>query len=240
MLLLALLLQQAPPPTVGDTIWITRTVTVGSGVTVRPRPIAPSAFLQPLAPPGIALVGNEVRLRYPVVAWQPGSQTVEIPGVILVRNDGWSDTLPPTPVTIVVASVLPPQTRDSLAPRPPAALVERSSRSLAPALWLVLVTLLALLPLHWWWRRRNPPAPEPVWSPARGPSLAALASWASAGELRAALDGWLFLVSAMPSDPEAEVLLGRLRDARYGPEDRPRWIALCEEASAWVAARGGR
>jgi hypothetical protein len=67
-----------------------------------------------------------------------------------------------------------------------------------------------------------------------------LASWASAGELRAALDGWLYLVSTMRRDPETEALLGRLRDARYGPQDRDRWLALCEEASAWVAARGAR
>jgi hypothetical protein len=118
--------------------------------------------------------------------------------------------------------------------------VERSSRSATPALWLVLVTLVALLPMHWWWRRRNPPATEPARIPSHGPSQAILAAWASAGELRAALDGWLFLVSTMRRDPEAEALLGRLRDARYGPENRGRWIALCEEASAWLAARGVR
>jgi hypothetical protein len=241
MLALILALQQGPPPTVGDTVWITRTFTVASGVSVRPRPIAPGAVVQPLAPPEIALVGNQVRLRYAVVAWQPGRHVVEIPGVILVRRDGWSDTLPAATETVEVASVLPAGRRDTLAPKAPAGFVGRSRRSSLPVLLLLVVALVLLLPLHWRWRRRGP-VPLPV-APHRvaPPGAAVLTAWANAGEFRAALDGWQHLVSgALAARPDAagDALLERLRRARYQPDDPAQWSGLCAEAEVWAAARG--
>jgi hypothetical protein len=241
MLALILALQQGPPPTVGDTVWITRTFTVAGGVSVRPRPIAPGAVVQPLAPPEIALVGDEVRLRYAVVAWRPGRHTVEIPGVILVRRDGWSDTLPAATQIIEVVSVLPPGRRDTLAPKAPAGFVARSRRSPLPAVSLLVLALVVLLPLHWRWRRRGPAAPPPQEPRVASPGVAVLTAWAAAGEFRAAFDGWQQLVStslATRPDVAGEVLLARLRQARYQPADPAQWLALCASAAAWATERG--
>lgn len=241
MLALVLALQQGPPPTVGDTVWITRTLTVANGVSVRPRPIAPGAVVQPLAPPDIALVGNEVRLRYPVVAWQPGRHEVEIPGVILVRQDGWSDTLPAATVTIEVTSVLPAGRRDTLAPKPPAGFVERSRQSPLPVVGLLVLALVLLLPLHWGWRRRGPVPPPVRERRAAPPGVAVLTAWADAGEFRAALDGWQQLVSAAlmaGPDVAGDALLERLSRARFEPDDPAQWSALCAAAAAWATERG--
>ena len=158
MILTLLLLAQQPDPlpSVGDTVWITRTLAVPAGVTVRPRPISATAVAEPLGPPEVTRIEGNVRVRYPMVAWQPGEHSIAVPGAILVRADGWSDTLPDGRARITVASVLPDTARDSLSPFPPQSPVERTDHSLVPVLLLALFAAAALVPFHWWWGRRGP------------------------------------------------------------------------------------
>lgn len=234
MLPLLLVLQQAAP-TVGDTVWLAQVVRVPAGVSVRPRPIVASASVEALGPPEVIPAGREVTVRYPVVFWRSGSHAVELPGVILVRDDGWSDTLRAASASVSIATVLPGPPADSIPPRPPVEIVTRSSRSALPALILLLLAGAAMAPLHWWWRRRGPVPAAPVPVPATLPDGATIAAWAEAGEWRAAAEAWAVLLDrrlAGRDDPRVVELIGRLRAARFGAEDHETLAALCREAAA--------
>jgi hypothetical protein len=160
---------------------------------------------------------------------------VTLPGVILVRDDGWSDTLPDWTASLEVGSVLPAGPRDSLAAQPPAGLVLRTDRSPLPLALLSALALLVLVPLHILWRRRG----QPLVSRARihhPPSPALLAAWADHGELRAAIEGWrvrLEEVGPPGSDPGRDALLEELRAARYAPASEAALTELCRRAAAW-------
>lgn len=236
-MLLALLLVAQPngSPAVGDTVWIQRVLMVPVGMSVRPRPIPSSSVLEPLGPPEVASSGREITIRYPVVFWRPGTHRVEMPAVIVVRSDGFSDTLAAGVATIEVRSVLPPGARrDSLAPAPPAEAVARSSPSPIPVILLPVLAILALLPLHWWWRRRGRGTSEVV-MPA-GVQLGAreIATWVEAGELHAAADAYARLLEPRVSstdDLPLKTLLARLVAARYGTVDRAELQTLCRDAA---------
>jgi hypothetical protein len=240
-IVLVLAQQAGALPTVGDTVWISRSLSVPAGVTVRPRPIAASAVAEPLGPPEVSLIEGQVRVRYPLVAWQPGRHAIEVPGAILVRSDGWSDTLPASTATIEVGSVLPDVPRDSLKPQAALAPVPRSRRSLLPALLLGLLSLGVVLPLYWWWGRRGPVGPRPRPGGLRGPTDAMLASWMEAGEYRSAIEGWYWRLARYPgasdSGQEGESLVERLGEARFAPIEPARAQALCGEAAAWLSRR---
>ncbi len=217
-----LLAAQSGGATVGDTVWITHTVAVPAGVSVRPRPIAATPEVEPLGPPEVVLRDQAAVLRYPVVAWRTGRHTVGIPGPILVRDDGWSDTLAAARAQLEIRSVLPALpagARDTLAPRPPAPTVPAGTRSWLPAAVLLAAAALGLLPLHRWWRRRGTPTPRP--DPARRhPEVDQLARWLAAGEVRAARDGGRALVLAtLPEGPARDGLLARIETGRFGPQD---------------------
>jgi hypothetical protein len=233
---LMILAQGPAPPTVGDTVWITRTVAVPAAVTVRPRPVPTSGLVEALGAPEIVLVGGRVRLRYPLVVWEPGTHQVTVPGPILVRTDGWSDTLPDWKETIVVASVLPEgASPDSLEPRPAVEIVPQSRRSSAPALGLLALALLLLWPLHRRWRRRGTSVAGPPAAPRGAPEPAQLMAWAEAGEYRAAIAGWhRRLARAGADDDRVSALRERLSDARFSPADPKVMEALCAEAADWA------
>ncbi len=179
-----LLLLQGGGPTVGDTIWLSRTVAVPEGRTPRPADWRPDDPLELLAPPVVTSRGDSVTIGYPVVVWRAGEQSVTIPGPLLLGPNGGVDSLPPLHVTLRVTSVLPKVPTDSvLAPQPRADYVPRGARSLLPLLLALAAAALVLAPLHWWWRRRGPAAP-PVPASTR-PAPAPLERWAEAGESRA-------------------------------------------------------
>ncbi len=236
LLLLLLAPRQAPQgPTVGDTVWIERSVRLPAGATIRPRPIEPSALLDPLAAPVVVLRGDEIVLRYPLVFWRPGAHRVELPGPIVVRPDGWSDTLPASVARVEIGSVLPPGELDSIPPEPAAALIERLERSPQPSLWLVLVAGLGLLPLHRWWKRRGPRVLTPPGDPGV-PMVQRLERWLAAGESRAVLDEWRARIRALPDSPERVGLLARLDAARYGERDPEAVARLQREALAMIGS----
>ena len=76
MWLLALLLQGlAVGPTVGDTIWLSRTVDLRGGYDVRPATWEPFGAVELLGKPILLREGDRVTIRYPAVAWEPDHTT---------------------------------------------------------------------------------------------------------------------------------------------------------------------
>lgn len=184
MLLLLALLQQGAP-TVGDTIWLVRTVAVPRGAAVRPPSWNPTGDLETLGPPRVTTRGDSVEIAYPVVVWLAGSRTVDVPGPLLLLAGGGVDSIPAERMTVTVASVLPAGVPDSLLQIQPAAQpVVRGERTIRSLLALLMIAALLLLPLHLLWRRRGKALPRTAAPPA--PALP-LERWADAGEVRVVL-----------------------------------------------------
>ena len=182
----ASMLVQGTAPTVGDTVWLSRTVRVPSGHVVRAAEWEPSDPVELLGRGRVVMAGDSARISYPVVLWRPGQHTIQLPGPLLLGPGGTVDSLAAERVSVEVRSVLPPVPQDSaLAPQPRAGLVSRRVVSLAPVAVLWLASLALLLPIHLWWRRRGKPiptAPPVVWADALELPLG---RWADAGEYRA-------------------------------------------------------
>lgn len=178
-------LAQTPAPTVGDTIWVGRTVAVPAGATLRPTDWEAPEPIERLGAPVLTPRGDSVAIAYPIVVWRAGPLTVELPGPLLLRAGGPIDSLPAEAVRLRIASVLPNVPADSsLAPQPRADFVPRTSATPIPLLVLLAAAALLLAPVHWWWRRRGHPRPRPS-LPLPGPDEAPLDGWADAGETRA-------------------------------------------------------
>ncbi len=185
MLLLLALLQQGAP-TVGDTIWLVRTVAVPSGSAVRPAAWNPTGDLETLGPPRVTTRGDSVEIAYPVVVWLAGSRTVDVPGPLLLLAGGGVDSIPAERMTVTVASVLPAGVPDSLLRIQPAAQPvvrgERTLRSLHRhcCCWRRCCCFRCTC----FWRRRGKPLPRV--RRAAAPALP-LERWADAGEVRVVL-----------------------------------------------------
>jgi hypothetical protein len=241
MLLPLLLVLQQGLPTVGDTVWITRAYPVARDVSLRPRALAPTPAVEPLGPPEVVARGGDVVVRYPLVVWQPGRHRIEVPGPILVRRDGWSDTLRASAEVLEVASVLPDAPRDSIAPRPPLGMVERRPRTVLPVVVLLGLAALPLAVLHRRWRRAGPAPPAPAPPKVALPSRDRLEEWIAAGELRTAAMGLRLhlLAAAEQGDPDAPALEERLRALRFAETGAPELEAACRAAVEWMRDREG-
>lgn len=185
-LLAVSLMLQGTPPSVGDTVWLSRTVRVPAGYAVRATDWEPADPIELLGRGQVVMTGDSARVSYPVVLWRPGQHTIDLPGPLLLGPGGTVDSLAAVRVSVEVRSVLPRVPADSsLAPQPRAGLVTRRVVSLAPVAGLWLAAAILLLPLHLWWRRRGKPARTTA-PPLRPEALTApLARWADAGEYRA-------------------------------------------------------
>ncbi len=182
----ASLLLQGIAPSVGDTVWLSRTVRVPAGYAVRATAWEPADPIELLGRGRVVMTGDSAEISYPVVLWRPGQHTIELPGPLLLGPGGTVDSLPAVRVGVEVRSVLPPVSPDSaLEPQPRASVVSRSVVSLAPLAVLSLTAVALVLPLHLWWRRRGKPARGAL--PALRPDALEppLARWADAGEYRA-------------------------------------------------------
>jgi hypothetical protein len=178
------LLIQSVEPTVGDTIWLSRTVAVPPGNVVRAADWEPADPVELLGRPRVVITGDSAEISYPVVIWNPGPQSIELPGPLLLGPGGMVDSLASERVRLTVRSVLPAIPRDSVVPpQPRASLVARREVTPLPLVLLWVLALIVLLPLHVWWRRRGKPMPPvPLVSDMPDPPLA---RWADAGEYRA-------------------------------------------------------
>ncbi len=226
ILLLLLLTQQAPAPSVGDTIWLERSVVVPAGAEVRPGVWDPEGELALLGRPVLRVQGGRTIVAYPAVAWTPGEHRISIPGPVIIRADGRTDSLPAEERVIQVASVLPPNTApDQLPVQPEVGIVNERITTPLPVMALLALATLLYLPMVWWWRRRGPVMT--VTPPVAPPMESPWADWAEDGEARAVAAAVsrqlrLSLLSHLPAIPPGAV---GSRVARIVAELRPTWPA---------------
>ena len=169
--------------TVGDTVYLTRTLPASPQVRVRPQPLASTAVVEPLADPVVELLGDVLVLRYAVAVFEPGVQRIAMPQVELFYPDGNTETVLGDTALVRVRSVLPPG--DSVPPpRTSLAALPRPRRSGTAA--VMLVSLVVAGTGAWVIvRKRVGPRPRPL--EAIAPAVTApLRAWVEAGELRAA------------------------------------------------------
>ena len=223
-LLALLLVLQATPPTVGDTVWLGRTVRIPTGYTVRAGDWEPADPFQLLGRPRVIVSGDSARITYPLVVWRPGHHEVQLPGALLLGPGGTVDSLAGQPISLEVRSVLPPGD-STVAPQPSAALVERHVVTLAPMAGLWTLTIVLLLPLHLWWRRRGKPARAAATLPRPEAPEASLSRWADAGEHRAVASLATAQLRAALADrlPSAHMGLDTERVLAEVAAARPEW-----------------
>ena len=225
--------------TVGDTVVIERVVgEVGSAV-LRPQVWQLGVLGQQLGPAEVVQGARGMVVRYALVLWYPGDQLLSMPGPVLVRRDGSSDTLPAASYRVRVASVLPAgERRSTLKPKPARDALPIEARSLLPPLLLAGAVILgagamALLRL----RKGKPLPPRPKVETFVTPEV--LLRWGDAGEYRAALDGWSWRLArrlAWSRDLEESAALQRMldeiADTVYVPNAAEHLAILCERAAA--------
>jgi hypothetical protein len=188
--LLAALLQQGaggwvaltPRPTVGDTIWLARTIPAPAGWRVRATRLDPGLQSEPLGDPVVVPAQGGWSVRYPIAAWAPGVVSMEMPPLWRLGPDGSADSIPGGTATVLVASVIPDSVRNPT-PRPALAPLRLSRRTPLPALAGLLLSAGVLVAVVAW-RRRGPralrPAPDLELDPEVGDPR-----WVAAGEPRA-------------------------------------------------------
>ena len=169
--------------TVGDTVYLSRTLPAAPGVRVRPQPLARTPVVEPLTEPIVERRADLVTVRYAVAVFEPGEQRIAMPAVELLYPDGNSETVLGDEAVVLVRSVLPPG--DSLPdPRPSLAPVPRPLRSRAP---LLLLAGAVVAGSGAWAMARRRLRPRPQAKEGQGlPAGPPLQAWVEAGELRAA------------------------------------------------------
>ncbi len=256
------LLLQAGLPTVGDTVWLSVVVPLPPGRVVRAPDWQSTGVIEPLGRPIVIANADSVRVRYPVVVWEPGEHRVDLPGPLLISPDGRVDSLPGRSFTISVASVLPEAPDDSMiAPQPQANTVPRPTVTSLPLVVLWAVLGLVLIPAQLLWQRRGRPGER---APLAGRSAAPpIARWVEAGEFRAAAaavaaglrsalagrepeaapplsteDCLAVIARLHPDWPVAEIgaVLRSLDDTRFTPGRHPDVVDLSRRAEALARA----
>jgi hypothetical protein len=220
-----LLLLQAAQPTVGDTIWMERSVEVPPGGEVRAAPWNPEGEVGLLGRPVVRREGAIAVVAYPIAAWSAGVHTILVPGPVVIRSDGVTDSLPAESRTIEVASVLPAgEPPDRIQVQPEAGIVQERITSPWPLVAALLVAGLLFAPLAWWWRRRG--ASMVVAPRSAGPvATVPIREWAEAGESRAVAAAAARVLRATITSQvrgtPAGILTARL--IRVVHEQRPAW-----------------
>ena len=241
-----LLLLQGGAVTVGDTVWIERAVaSVGSSV-LRPQVWNVGTVGQQLGPAEVRVGAGGAVVRYALVLWYPGEHLLTMPGPVVVKRDGSSDTLPPSSVRVRVTSVLPAGAqRVTLPPKPARTPVSLAERSLLPLAAIVLVIGLLWAVIAWFWRRRGalPPVPPPKPTTQVFHDPATLHRWGEAGEHRVALDGWGWILARrmhQSSDLEEvgriQKVLDEIADSVYSPRAPGYFAELCRRAEEAATA----
>jgi hypothetical protein len=169
-------------PTVGDTVWLEREIAVPVGWRIRVGKLDATEQAEPLAEPTVQRTRDGWLVRYPIVAWTPGTHALTLPPVWRLRPDGRADSVAGGVAHFFVGSVIPdtvrgPQPRGALAP------VRGARRSALPVATALLLAG-AILAVGLRWRRRAPrtvPPPPPVPLEREVPD----ARWLAAGEPKA-------------------------------------------------------
>ena len=223
---------QGEVPTVGDTIWVTRTVDLPPGHSLRAAEWEVADPIELLGPPRVALHGGAAEVSYPLAVWRAGFHTVSVPGPLLLSSDGGVDSLRAEVVTLHIASVLPRAATDtSLRPQPRADFVPRPATTALPLLLLLIAAILLLAPIHWWWRRRGRPAGKPTAAEVGGPAKPPLERWADAGESRA--------VAAVATSRLRAALAARLPGALPSLDTEAVLAHIAEQRPDWPSAEVG-
>jgi hypothetical protein len=243
MIYAVLLLAQAGIPSIGDTVWVERSLGPVGTAIVRPQPWTLGTLGQQLGPASVELGPDGALVRYALVIWYPGDHVLTMPGPVLVRRDGRSDTLPAGTVRVRVASVLPAgANRAQLPPRPASVPLPLEARAWLPLVVLVSLVLVGVGLAAFRWRRRGRArvhrAPE-----ARATPPEALASWAHHGEYRAALHEWAWLLAErlrtsrdLAETAALQKLLEEISLHSFSPRSPAALAALCEQAARLAAA----
>lgn len=241
-----ILLLQAGAVTVGDTVWIERALPAMGTAIIRPQPWTVGTIGQQLGPAEVRHGSAGTVVRYALVLWYPGEHTLTMPGPVLVKRDGSSDTLAASSVRVRVTSVLPAGARRvTLPPRPARTPVPLADRTLVPLAILTLIVLLAGAVATFLWRRRGPLPPIPPSSPPaqqfHEPDT--LRAWTAAGEYRIALDGWGWILArrlAESRDLEdmarIQHVLDDIADTVFSPKGPAYFAALCRRAEEVATA----
>jgi hypothetical protein len=130
MLALLLLLQAGDwvvsplHPTVGDTVWLAREVTMPAAWRLRAGKLEGAEPIEPLGDPVVVRTANGWVIRYAVVVWAPGAREVTLPPAWRLAPDGRTDSLPGGVATFAVRSVIPdsvqhPEPQAAIAPLRP-------------------------------------------------------------------------------------------------------------------------
>ena len=219
-----LILLQLGLPTVGDTIWVRRTVVPPPGRAIRAAEWTPPDEIEVLGRPSVTLRGDSVEVAYPVTLWTPGQHVVQVPGPLVVGADGQLDSLPPMTVTLAAASVLPGGPHDTLKPKAATPTIATHEHSLEPLLALWALAALLLLPAHLLWRRRGRTASVVPIGPVGSPELPVI-RWAEAGEPRAVVGATVERLRSLIASrvPEARTELDTEACIVVLAESRPGW-----------------
>lgn len=169
-------------PTVGDTIRLERRIETAPGWRVRAGKLEASTVAEPLGDPAVLSTDGGWIVRYGVVAWSPGSITLNMPPLWRLGPDGSADSVAGGAATFRVASVIPDSMADP-APQPPIGPLRLERASPIPVFAALLLAVGALLALIAW-RRRPPRADLPEPAIALDPDVAD-GRWLQAGEPKA-------------------------------------------------------
>jgi hypothetical protein len=217
-------------PTVGDTVWLERVITVPPGWRVRAGRLEATAELEPLGDPAVLASATGSVVRYPIVAWTPGAHRLAIPPLWRLGPDGRADSIPGGTASVAVASGLPdsaprPEPRGQLGP------LRASHQDPVPPL---VATLLAagLIGAALVWRRRAPRLALPA-SPVPVEPEVPDARWLTAGEPKAvaARAIWRVRVALARAVPAAHPALSTaecLAALEQAPPRTPRLAELRE------------
>lgn len=201
--------------TVGDTVWLERGLVVRDpSAQVRLGTLEASEVLEPLGPPEVVHGPGGLVARYAVALFEAGDQTIPLPDVQLVYDDGRVETLVGGAAFVRVVSVLPAEAEDSLPP--PRASRDPVSQPMSRVLPATLLVVLVLVVTVGWGVQRRHPRTRPTWTLSEvAPEEVPLSRWIAAGEPRAV----------------ATVTMNRLRGEilRYVPDAGPsleldRWL----------------
>jgi hypothetical protein len=187
ILLLVALLQQPAAPTVGDTVWVARSLRAPAGSVVRaaPWPDDATADVQSLGAATVGRRGDSVEIRYPLVIWTPGEHEVDIPGPTILGPGAAIDSLGSIPVTLFIASVLPDTIDpDSTPPRPADGPVGRAEVAWLPLLEFLTLAIALGAGVILFGRREKRAGVTPAAAAVASPDVL---RWAREGEVRVAL-----------------------------------------------------